>query len=110
MNIDLKSFREDYYKKICGGDLKHVLKTIERCYDKCHIEITTLLVSDLNDSIEEVEDIASYLAGLDKNIPLHLSRYFPNYKFYNPPTDINVMQRAKEVASKYLNYVHLGNV
>lgn len=110
MNIDLKSFSEDTYKKICGGELKNVLRTIETCYDKCHIEITTLLVSGVNDSLGEVEDIASFLASLDKNIPLHLTRYFPNYKFINPPTDIDFMKKAKEVASKYLNNVRLGNV
>lgn len=110
MNIDLKSFQRDYYKKICGGDIEHVLKTIEKSHDKCHIEITTLLVNGLNDSEEEVEKIAAFLANLDKNIPLHLTRYFPNYKIHRPPTDIDVMLKAREVASKYLNHVHLGNV
>ncbi|SHI38957.1 pyruvate formate lyase activating enzyme [Lutispora thermophila DSM 19022] len=110
MNIDLKSFRQDYYNKICGGDIKYVLETIEKCYDKCHIEITTLLVNGLNDTVEEVERIAVFLSSLDKNIPLHLTRYFPNYKIHRPPTDIDVMQKARGVASKYLNYVYLGNV
>lgn len=110
MNIDLKSFQRDYYKKICGGDIEHVLKTIEKSHDKCHIEITTLLVNGLNDSEEEVEKLAAFLANLDKNIPLHLTRYFPNYKIHRPPTDIDVMLKAREVASKYLNHVHLGNV
>lgn len=110
MNIDLKSFQRDYYKKICGGDIEHILKTIEKSHDKCHIEITTLLVNGLNDSEEEVEKIAAFLANLDKNIPLHLTRYFPNYKIHRPPTDIDVMLKAREVASKYLNHVHLGNV
>jgi len=110
MNIDLKSFQPDYYRKICGGDMEYVLKTIRKCYDKCHVEITTLLVNGLNDSEEEVEKIAAFLASLDKNIPLHLTRYFPNYKIHRPPTDIDVMLKAREVASKYLNNVHLGNV
>ena len=61
-------------------------------------------------SEEEVEKIAAFLASLDKNIPLHLTRYFPNYKIHRPPTDIDVMLKAREVASKYLNNVHLGNV
>jgi len=110
MNIDLKSFQEDYYKKFCGGDIECVLETIRKCYDKCHIEITTLLVNGLNDSEKEVEKIAAFIASLDKNIPLHLTRYFPNYKIHRPPTDIDVMLKAREAASKYLNNVHLGNV
>jgi len=110
MNIDLKSFRQDYYNKICGGDIENVLNTIEKSYDKCHIEITTLLVNGLNDSEEEVKKIASFLASLDKNIPLHLTRYFPNYKIHRPPTDIDVMKKARDVASEYLSHVHLGNI
>lgn len=110
MNIDLKSFRQDYYKKVCGGDLKAVLDTIERSHKRCHIEITTLLVNGLNDSAEELEDIASYLGGLDKNIPLHLSRYFPTYKMNRSPTDVNVMLEGRKIAKKYLNYVFLGNL
>lgn len=110
MNIDLKSFEKDYYKKICGGDFKAVLRTIEECNKKCHIEITTLLVNGLNDSKEEIEEIASYLGKLDKNIPLHLSRYFPTYKMDRPATEIDVMLEGKKIAEKYLNYVYLGNV
>lgn len=110
MNIDLKSFQKDYYKKICGGDIKAVLNTIENSHERCHIEITTLLVNGLNDSPEEVEDIASYLAGLNKNIPLHLSRYFPTYKMDNPPTEIEAMMKAGEAARKHLSYVYLGNM
>ena len=66
MNIDLKSFKEDYYRKICGGEIEPVLKTIENSYKACHIEITTLLVNGLNDSEEEVKEIASYIGDLDK--------------------------------------------
>ena len=110
MNIDLKSFNEDYYKKTCGGDLKSVLKTIEHAYDKCHVEITTLMVRGLNDSKEEIEKIAFYLAKLNKSIPLHLTRYFPMYKMTQPPTEIKMMLEAKKHAQKQLNYVYLGNV
>lgn len=110
MNIDLKSFEQDYYKKICGGQLKPVLTTIKNAVGKCHVEITTLLVNGLNDSKEEVEQIASYLSNLDKNIPLHLSRYFPNYKMDDPPTKLEVMLESRDIARKHLNYVYLGNM
>lgn len=110
MNIDLKSFSQDYYHKICGGNLAPVLKTIERASKSCHVEVTTLLVSDLNDSKEDVEKIASFLGNIDKEIPLHLSRYFPNYKMDRPATDIDLMIDRRELAKQYLNYVYLGNV
>lgn len=110
MNIDLKSFNSDYYKRLCEGKLTPVLKTIETASKECHVEITTLLVSGENDRLEEVEQIAKYLNSIDSNIPLHLSRYFPNYKLENPPTDVEFLKKAGELASKYLNRVILGNI
>jgi pyruvate formate lyase activating enzyme len=110
MNIDLKSFSNSYYRDICGGNLTPVLKTIELAAKACHVEVTTLLVSGENDSLEEVEEIAKFLSNIDKNIPLHLSRYFPRYKMDNPPTDVEFMFKAEVTAKKYLNRVVLGNV
>jgi len=109
-NIDLKSFNTEYYKSLCGGSLNPVLKTIEIASRSCHVEITTLLVSGENDRLEEVEDIAKFLSSIDEEIPLHLSRYFPSYKLKNPPTDINFMRKAEEVAKKHLINVTLGNI
>lgn len=110
MNIDLKSFREDYYKSLCGGRLSPVLKTIETASNMCHVEVTTLLVSEKNDTIEEVEAIAKFLMNIDPDIPLHLSRYFPMYQMETPPTDLQFMHKAYAAAKKYLNRVNLGNV
>lgn len=110
MNIDLKGFNNRYYNEICGGRLEPVLKTIEIAAKSTHIEITTLLVTGENDNLEEVENVAKFLASVDKNIPLHLTRYFPTYKMDNPPTDLNFMHEAKKLAEKYLNRVILGNI
>lgn len=110
MNIDLKSYSNKYYNKVCGGSLNPVLKTIEIASGSCHLEITTLLVSNENDSMDEVEEIAKFLCRIDKNIPLHLSRYFPMYKMDNPATSIETMFKAEEIAKRYLNYVSLGNI
>jgi Pyruvate-formate lyase-activating enzyme len=110
MNIDLKSYSNKYYKDLCGGSLNPVLNTIEVASRSCHVEITTLLVSGENDNIEEVEEIARFLGNLDRDIPLHLSRYFPTYKLDNPPTSINFMREAEAMAKKYLHRVSLGNV
>lgn len=110
MNIDLKGFNNEYYKNLCGGSLEPVLKAIRIASKACHVEITTLLVSEKNDNIEEVEEIAKFLSSIDKGIPLHLSRYFPRYKLENSPTDINFMMEAEIVAKRYLNKVKLGNI
>ena len=68
------------------------------------------MVSGENDSIDEIENIAKFIASVDKNIPLHLSRYFPRYNLNNPPTDIESIIKARDIAKRYLNYVYIGNV
>ena len=110
MNIDLKGYTNKYYNNICGAKLEPVLDTIALASKYCHIEITTLMVSGENDSIDEIENIAKFIASVDKNIPLHLSRYFPRYNLNNPPTDIENMIKARDIAKKYLSYVYIGNV
>lgn len=110
MNIDLKAYSNRYYNKICGASLPPVLDTIKKCSDKCHVEITTLLVTDENDSIEEVKDIAQFIANINEEIPLHLSRYFPRYKMENNATEIDKIFEAENEAKKYLKYVYIGNV
>lgn len=110
VNIDLKSFNKEYYSKLCGGSLQPVLKSIETAAKACHVEVTTLLVTGENDSMEEVEKIAEFISSISPEIPLHLSRYFPRYKLNNPPTDIAFMKKAEETAKKYLRNVHLGNI
>lgn len=110
MNIDVKGFTEKYYKDVCKGLLGPVKKTVEIASEKCHLEVTTLVVPDLNDSIEEIGEIARWLASLNMDIPLHLSRYFPNYKLSKDPTPVSVLFDARDEAKKYLNYVYVGNV
>lgn len=110
INIDLKGFTKKYYSEICGATIEPVLETIKIASKYTHVEITTLMVSDENDSVEEIVGIAKFLSAIDKNIPLHLSRYFPNYKMKNQPTLVENIMKAKEEAKKYLNYVYVGNV
>lgn len=110
MNIDVKGFRESYYNETCVGKLHPVLRTVEEASRHCHVEITTLLVTGLNDSEEEISDLVNWLSGIDREIPLHFSRYFPNYKLELPPTPVATMERAREVALDKLSYVYLGNV
>jgi pyruvate formate lyase activating enzyme len=110
LNIDLKSFREDYYRRYCGGRLEPVLENIKTAIQVCHVEITTLVVTGLNDSKEELEELTRWLGKLNDNIPLHLSRYFPHYKLDRQPTPAEKMLEAAEIARKYLRFVYLGNL
>jgi pyruvate formate lyase activating enzyme len=110
MNIDLKGYTNRYYNKICGAKLEPVLESIKRCNEHCHVEITTLLVSDENDSTEEAREIAQFIASINENIPLHLSRYFPRYKMENTATKIEKITEAQNEAKKYLKHVYVGNV
>lgn len=110
VNIDLKAFNEEYYNKICGGNLKNVMETISYASEKCHVELTTLLVNGYNDTLSEIENEAKWISSIDKNIPLHLSRYFPSYKFKAPPTPIERIIKCSNEAKKYLNYVYTGNI
>ena len=64
----------------------------------------------LNDSLDDMDKEAAWIASLDPDIPLHITRYFPRYKYREAPTDINLMKELKAVAEKHLNRVLLGNV
>lgn len=111
-NIDLKSFSDDFYKKLTGGSLKPVLETIERIGSESRImlEVTTLVIPGYNDSDEEIRKIANFLASINDRIPYHLSAYYPMYKFTVPPTPYSTLSRLKRVAEEKLSYVYLGNV
>ncbi|MBZ4688517.1 MAG: pyruvate formate lyase activating enzyme [Clostridia bacterium] len=112
LNIDVKGFTSEFYRKTVKGDYKPVLRTAEISKKSgCHVEITTLLIPGLNDSSEEIEDLTSWVAySLGKDTPLHFSRYFPNYKMDLEPTPLETMERAREIALQKLDYVYLGNV
>ncbi len=112
-NIDLKSFRDGYYRRVCGATLAPVLESIERSFRRgLWIEVTTLVVPGLNDSDGELRDIARFLAGIDRDIPWHLSRFFPAYRLTDvPPTPRATLARARELGREEgLHHVYVGNV
>jgi len=112
-NVDLKSFNNETYKKICGANLKPVLDTIERMkVSGVWVEVTTLLIPDLNDSKEELEKIAKFIKECDSAIPWHVSRFYPTYKMLDkPPTPVNSIWRAMEIGYEAgLHFVYAGNV
>lgn len=108
-NIDLKGFTQEYYHKL-RGDLETVKRSIEMAAEKCHVEITTLIVPGENDSEEEMEALSDWLAGINPDIPLHISRFFPRWKMQNKEaTPVKQIYRLAEIARKRLKYVHEGN-
>lgn len=110
MNIDLKAMNQDFYKKICKGNLEPVLGTIKIAKEYTHVEVTTLIIDGLNSREEEIEKLAAWLGNLDRGIPLHISKYFPNYKMDLPATSYETLIRTKEIAEKYLDYTYIGNI
>jgi pyruvate formate lyase activating enzyme len=112
MNLDLKSFSDKFYMKQCKAKLDPVLETIKYAHKKgIWIEITTLLIPNENDSKKEIENIAKFIAGIDKNIPWHISRFFPMFQMTKKePTEIKKIKQAYEIGKKYLNHVYIGNV
>jgi pyruvate formate lyase activating enzyme len=111
MNIDLKSFNEDFYKKVCKGKLKPILEVIKASAKTCHIELTTLLIPGLNDSETQIEKLVDWIYdNLGAEVPIHFSRYFPCYNLKVKPTPVDTLKMAERIAKKKLKYVYLGNV
>jgi pyruvate formate lyase activating enzyme len=112
-NIDLKFFKDASYQKICKGHLEAVLNSIRIMHRlNIWVEITTLVVPGENDSEAELQDIATFIASVDKNIPWHISRFHPDYKFREySPTPEATLKRAQGIGNKAgLNYIYVGNV
>jgi len=113
INVDLKSFSEEFYSRYCGGSLEPVLQTISRLHALgVWVEVTTLVIPGRNDSEEELRWIAEFLAGVSPNIPWHVSRFVPAYKVYDrPPTPVATLKRARQLGFQAgLKFVYLGNL
>ncbi len=112
-NLDLKSFNKDFYKKICGAELSKVLDTIKLMHKKgIWIELTTLIVPGQNDSNQELKQIAEFIANLSKDIPWHISRFFPTYKMSETQaTPVSTIKRAFKIGKESgLNFIYAGNI
>jgi len=108
MNIDIKGNTKRTYN-VVGGTPEHVKHTILLAGKSCHVEVTTLIVPGENE--DEIEEIAKWLAEINPNIPYHLSRFFPRYKYKDRnPTPHETMYKARDRALKYLTNVYLGNI
>ena len=110
MNIDLKGFTDRYYEEVLGGDRRMVMEFIRRAAADCHVELTTLVVPGENDSEKEILELAGWVADLDPDIPLHLTRFFPQFHMTDrPPTDVGQLLHLVETAKQRLRYVYAGN-
>lgn len=110
-NVDLKCFTPEGYRKL-GGDLDLVRNFIATAVQAGrHVEVTTLVVPGISDSPDEIDALAAWLASLDPDIPLHLTRFFPCYRMTEgAPTDPALLFRLRETAAKHLRSVFLGNL
>ncbi|GAB4350409.1 MAG: AmmeMemoRadiSam system radical SAM enzyme [Candidatus Abyssubacteria bacterium] len=112
-NVDLKSFSDDFYRTVCHGKLQTVLDSIRRMHEYgMHVEVTTLVIPAQNDSEDELRQIASFIAGVSKDIPWHISRFHPDYQAMDSiPTPISTIERAAEIGDREgLRFVFVGNV
>ena len=110
LNVDVKAFREDFYRQYCRSRLEPVLETVENCVGKLHVELTYLVIPSVNDSREEISNLVNWMAKMDTRLPLHLSRYMPGYRFTLPPTPVETLEELRDLAKERLEYVYLGNV
>lgn len=109
-NIDLKCFSAEAYKKL-GGDLEATLAFIRAAARGAHVELTTLIVPDLNDSPDEIRELAAWAASVDGDITLHITRFFPRHKMdSHKPTDVELLYRLADAAREKLKDVVVGNV
>ncbi|MBP5459784.1 MAG: AmmeMemoRadiSam system radical SAM enzyme [Clostridia bacterium] len=114
VNFDLKAFRKETYGDVLKGDLESVQYAIMMAADRCHLELTNLVVPGMNDDEEEFRDMVKWIASLQNGwgsrIPLHVTRFFPCWKYTDrPPTDVDLVYRFADLAREHLQYVYTGN-
>ena len=111
MNIDLKSLNGDFYKRLCKARLEPVQQTIRLAHEAgVHVELTHLVVTGWSDNEASITELVSWVASVDDEIPLHLSRYFPHYRYHEPPTSESFLRKALHIARQELKFVYLGNI
>ncbi len=111
-NLDLKYFSRELYREVCGASLKPVLETIKKMKELgIWIEITTMIIPGENNSSSHLKKIAGFIAGIDTNIPWHVSRFFPRYKYASlAAAGEGDIRKALNIGKKAgLNYVYPGN-
>jgi pyruvate formate lyase activating enzyme len=111
-NIDLKAFRDDFYRKHTGARLAPVLETLRILKEAGkHFEITNLVIPGLNDDPVIFGEMTDWIAGeLGEYSVLHISRYFPHHRMNRPATPVSTLEQLYGIAKQRLHNVYLGNV
>ena len=105
-NVDLKTADPLIYRKLLGGEIKVIKNFIKVAFELCHIEVTSLAVPGVLDSIAQIEEISSFIASLSTEIPLHITRYHPAWKYTKPPLSPDTIHEMAESARNYLKNVY----
>jgi len=112
INIDIKAFTDDFYKKVCKARLQPVLDNVKLMHELgVWVEVTTLIIPGLNDSEEELRDIARFVKGVSPSMPWHVTAFHPTYRMMDrEPTPISILRRAREIGlEEGLRFVYEGN-
>jgi len=112
-NVDVKGFSKKFYNGVCKARLDPVLQTCERMHEiGIHLELTYLVIPGLNDDDEQLGAFSAWAAGVDRDIPIHFSRFHPDWRMFDRPvTSMESLKRAHHVATQAgLRYIYLGNV
>jgi pyruvate formate lyase activating enzyme len=112
-NVDLKSFRDQFYREQCQARLAPVLDCLVKMKEQgIWVEVTTLIIPGLNDSTEELRDLARFLHSLGSQTPWHISRFYPRYRLGDfPPTSADIIHRAWDIGREAgLEFVYAGNL
>jgi pyruvate formate lyase activating enzyme len=113
VNVDLKFFREESYTHISRARLAPVLDAIRLYHDLgVWVEVTTLVIPGVNDSDEELTDIARFIRSVGAEVPWHVTQFYPTYEMLDrPPTPVQTLRRARRIGlDAGLRYVYEGNV
>jgi pyruvate formate lyase activating enzyme len=111
MNVDIKAMGERFYRELCGGRPEHPRRTAEIAKEAgCHVEVTNLVIPNWNDAEDDIRHLVDWVAQLGPDVPLHFSRYHPDYKLTEPATPTATLTKARELALEKLDYVYIGNV
>ncbi len=113
INIDIKAFTDDFYKKICRARLQPVLDNVRLMHELgVWVEVTTLIIPGLNDSADELGGIARFIKSVSPAIPWHVTAFYPTYKMLDrEPTPASTLRRARKIGlDEGLHYVYEGNI
>jgi len=111
MNVDIKAMSDSFYRELCRARAEPPRRTVEIAKEAgCLVEVTNLVIPDWNDSEEALTSFIDWAAGVDPEMPVHFSRYHPDYKLTEPPTPAETLLRARDLAREKLRYVYLGNL